>query len=196
MLEKTKKIIIRTVTPEDAEALLAIYAPYVENTAITFEYNIPSEKEFKRRIKHILSKYPYLAAEQNGEIVGYAYASSFHEREAYAWAAETTIYIKQNKRNNGIGKKLYEELEQLLSLQNILNVNACIAYPEIEDEYLTQNSVQFHHHLGYKIAGEFHKCGFKFNRWYNIIWMEKHLGTHTINPLPVTKFKSFSPKLK
>lgn len=182
------EIIIRTATLEDAKDLLEIYTPYVKNTAITFEYEVPSEEEFKKRIEYILEKYPYLVAENKGEIVGYAYASSFHSRAAYQWGAETSIYVKENQRNLGVGKSLYQELERILKLQNILNLNACIAYPETEDEHLTKNSVQFHQHLGYELVGEFHKCGYKFNRWYNMVWMEKHIGDHLENPMPIIPF--------
>lgn len=182
------EIIIRIATLEDAKDLLEIYAPYVKNTAITFEYEVPSEEEFKKRIEYILEKYPYLVAENKGEIVGYAYASSFHSRAAYQWGAETSIYVKENQRNLGVGKSLYQELERILKLQNILNLNACIAYPETEDEHLTKNSVQFHQHLGYELVGEFHKCGYKFNRWYNMVWMEKHIGDHLENPMPIIPF--------
>ena len=187
--------LIRTATVADVPALLEIYAPYVMNTAITFEYEVPTEEEFRRRVEHVLSKYPYLVAERRGEIVGYAYASTFHTRPAYGWAVETSIYIRQDKKRLGIGKELYEELERLLRLQNILNLNACIAYPEIEDEYLTKNSVQFHQHLGYERIGEFHKCGFKFNRWYNMVWMEKHIGGHSDNPLPVKSYGEIMGRL-
>ncbi len=184
-----KETIIRIATIEDAKALLEIYAPYVKNTAITFEYEVPSEDEFKKRIENTLNKYPYLVAENQGEIVGYAYASAFHSRAAYQWDVETSIYIKQDQRNSGVGKALYLELERLLKLQNILNLNACIAYPETEDEYLTKNSVEFHEHLGYQMVGEFHKCGYKFDRWYNMVWMEKHIGEHLEKPLSVISFK-------
>ena len=184
-----KETIFRIATIEDAKALLEIYAPYVKNTAITFEYEVPSEDEFKKRIENTLNKYPYLVAENQGEIVGYAYASAFHSRAAYQWDVETSIYIKQDQRNSGVGKALYLELERLLKLQNILNLNACIAYPETEDEYLTKNSVEFHEHLGYQMVGEFHKCGYKFDRWYNMVWMEKHIGEHLEKPLSVISFK-------
>lgn len=184
-----ESVVIRTARLEDAQALLDIYAPYVMNTAITFEYDVPTIEEFCSRIEKTLSKYPYLVAEMNGEIVGYAYASAFHERPACDWAVEVSIYVRQDKKKLGIGKALYAELERLLKLQNVLNVNASIAYSEVEDEYLTKNSVEFHKHLGYKMVGEFHKCGFKFQRWYSLVWMEKHLGEHTENPKPVRCFK-------
>lgn len=189
-------VFIRIATAEDASALLQIYAPYVKNTAITFEYNVPSEDEFRKRIECILSRYPYLVAEIDGEIVGYAYATAFHERPAYGWGVETSIYVKQDMKKRGIGKALYMELERLLALQNILNLNACIAYPETEDEYLTKNSVSFHQHLGYRLVGEFYKCGFKFNRWYNVVWMEKHIGVHSDNPLKVKSFNEIKQEGK
>lgn len=173
---------IRIAVKEDAYKLLEIYRPYVERTAITFEYDVPSVREFEERIMHILEKYPYLVAERNGEIVGYAYAGSFHSRAAYGWAVETTVYVRQDQKKTGIGKKLYDALEKVLAAQNILNLNACIAYPEKKDAYLTKNSVQFHEHLGYRFVGEFQKCGYKFGHWYNMVWMEKHIGEHPDNP--------------
>lgn len=173
---------IRIAVKEDAYKLLEIYKPYVERTAITFEYDVPSVQEFEERIMHILEKYPYLVAERNGEIVGYAYAGSFHSRAAYGWAVETTVYVRQDQKKTGIGKKLYDALEKVLAAQNILNLNACIAYPVKKDAYLTKNSVQFHEHLGYRFVGEFQKCGYKFGHWYNMVWMEKHIGEHPDNP--------------
>ncbi len=184
-MEKNK---IRVATKQDAKSLVEIYAPYVEKTAITFEYTVPTVEEFEERIERVLEKYPYLVAERDGEIVGYAYASAFHERPAYDWAIETTVYVKQGKKKMGIGRELYEALEKVLFEQNILNLNACVAYPQVEDEYLTQNSIQFHEHLGYRFVGEFYQCGYKFGRWYNMVWMEKHISEHKENPLAVKKF--------
>ena len=128
------KIRIRPAKPEDAEKLLAIYAPYVEQTAITFEYEVPTVEEFRERIHNTLKKYPYLVAEQGGEPVGYAYVGPFHDRPAYDWAVETSIYVDQNKKRMGIGKKLHEALEEELRNRGFLNMNACIAYPAQEDE--------------------------------------------------------------
>lgn len=169
---------IRIATIKDAEKLLEIYAPYVEQTAITFEYDVPSIEEFANRIGKVLRKYPYLVAEQEGKLLGYAYVGSFYEREAYNWAVETSIYVAQEEKQKGIGGKLHTALENILNEQGILNMNACIAYPQEEDEHLTRNSVDFHAHLGYRFVGEFQKCGYKFGRWYNMVWMEKHIGEH------------------
>lgn len=191
----SKDIVIRTATLEDAREILDIYAPYVEKTVITFEYEVPSLEEFQMRMKHILKKHPYIVAEKDGEILGYAYTGSFVGRAAYDWAVETTIYVKENKKKMGLGKMLYKALEDISRAQNILNMNACIGYPETEDEYLTKNSAEFHGHLGYRMAGEFRQCGYKFGRWYNMVWMEKMIGEHTDNPLPVIAFPDLKPEV-
>ena len=192
MTEKMNDVIIRIASVADAPEIREIYAPYVEKTAITFEYKVPSIEEFKGRIRTTLQKYPYIVAEENEEIVGYAYAGPFIGRAAYDWSVETTIYVKENKKRMGLGKKLYAVLEQILKAQNILNLNACIGYPENEDEHLTKNSAQFHEHCGYTFVGEFHKCGYKFGTWYNMVWMEKIIGTHSANPAPVVWFPNLN----
>ncbi|MGN0365631.1 MAG: GNAT family N-acetyltransferase [Suilimivivens sp.] len=179
---------IRIATKQDAAKLLEIYAPYVEKTAITFEYTVPTVQEFENRITRTLEKYPYIVAERNGEIAGYAYAGAFKERAAYDWAVETTVYVRNDQRKTGIGRALYEALEKILSTQNILNLNACIAYTDVEDPYLSNDSVQFHEHLGYRIVGEFYQCGYKFGRWYHMVWMEKHIGVHKKHPATVKTF--------
>lgn len=190
------EIIIREAGEKDAEALLEIYAPYVKNTAITFEYEVPSVEEFAERIRHTRERYPYLAAEIDRKIVGYAYVSPFHDRKAYDWAVETSIYVERNRKGLGIGRKLYDVLEQVLAHQNILNLNACIAYPDPEDEYLTRDSVRFHEHLGYRLVGEFYQCGYKFHRWYNMVWMEKHIGSHQENQPEVIPFRKLPADVK
>lgn len=183
---------IQIARPDDAEALLEIYAPYVTDTAITFEYSVPSVDEFRERIRCTLEKYPYLAARRAGKIVGYAYAGPLNKRAAYDWAVETSLYVRQDCKKQGIGKELYLALEQALALQHIINLNACIACPETEDEYLTKNSIRFHEHLGYRFVGEFHRCGYKFSRWYNMVWMEKLIGDHEPEPAPVIPFPELS----
>ena len=178
---------IRSAAPEDAEALLAIYAPYVTDTAVTFEYETPTEAEFARRIETILEAYPYLVLEDGRSILGYAYAGPFKARAAYAWAVETTIYLRPDARGRGYGRILYTALEDELRRRRFLNAYACIAFIDREDEYLTKDSPRFHAALGYRECGLFRKCGYKFGRWYDMIWMEKHLGGHDADPAPVLK---------
>lgn len=187
---------IRAVTPEDAPALLKIYAPYVTDTAITFEYEVPGAEEFADRIRRVLERYPYLAAEEDGAILGYAYAGPFHPRRAYDWAVETSIYVDRSLRRRGVGRVLYDALEKALAAQNILNLNACIAWPAAEDPYLTRDSEAFHRRLGYRLVGTFHQCGYKFGRWYDMIWMEKHIGPHVANRPEVRPFSRVREELR
>jgi len=186
---------VRIINADDIPEMLKIYAPYVMNTAVTFEYEVPSLEEFTVRMEKILEKYPVLVAECEGEIWGYAYASAFHSRAAYAWAVETSIYVKAEYRKHGVGRLLYEALESILRNQNIVNLNACIAYPAEEDAYLTKDSVRFHEKMGYRMVGEFRQCGYKFNRWYNMVWMEKHIGEHLKEQPPVKDIKEIRKKL-
>ncbi|MDO4566542.1 MAG: GNAT family N-acetyltransferase [Oscillospiraceae bacterium] len=186
---ETKKPYIRLATPDDAESLLSIYAPYVRNTAVSFEYEVPSFAEFRGRIERTLSKHPYLVAAIEREILGYAYTSDFVGRAAYGWSAETTIYLKEDKKRQGLGRLLYEALESISRARGLTNLYACVGFPETEDEYLTLNSVRFHRRMGYTLVGEFHGCGRKFGRWYGMVWMEKIIGGHSADtppPLPLT----------
>ncbi len=169
---------IRTAILEDAPRLVEIYSYYVEKTAISFEYEVPSVEKFQMRMMRTQKHYPYLVAEIGGKIVGYAYASNFIGREAYKFSAELTIYLDKNFCHQGIGKKLYAELEKILHEMGIKNLYVCIGYPEVEDEYLNFNSVNFHQHMGFKICGKFQNCGYKFNRWYSMVYSEKIIGDY------------------
>ena len=120
--------------------------------------------------------------------MGYAYAGPFKERAAYDWAVESTVYVRRDCRRSGMGRLLYGELERALREQNILNVNACIACVDGADPYLANDSVYFHERMGYRLVGRFVKCGYKFNRWYDMVWMEKHIGVHRENQPAVRPF--------
>lgn len=136
-------ITVRSATLGDAERILEIYDYYVKNTAITFEYTTPTLEEFRGRMEKIMQKYPYLVAEKDGVIAGYAYAGAFVGRAAYDWSCETSIYLDKNARKCGIGKTLYTALEKELKEMGILNMYACIGYPAEEDEYLTKKQRRF-----------------------------------------------------
>lgn len=169
------KINIRAATVDDAPALLKIYSPYVTDTAISFECTVPTVEEFQSRIACTLKNFPYLVAELDGQIIGYTYAKAFVGREAYKFSAELTIYLNKNFRGRGVGRKLYGELEKILAQRGTTNLYACVAYPEVEDEFLTRASVKFHERLGFKICGKFTDCGEKFSRRYSMVWLEKIL---------------------
>ena len=187
----------RIATPDDAPALLAIYAPYVERTAISFEYDVPSLEEFRRRIADFSRNYPYLVAEDaSGHALGYAYTHTFIAREAYDHCAESTIYLALDARHQGLGKRLYRALEELSLVQNIYNLYACIGEPQGEgDEYLTDNSIRFHEYLGFRRIGVFTRSGYKFGRWYDMSWAEKLLCDPPETPAPVIPFPQLDKAL-
>ena len=173
---------IRSATLADAQALLAIYTPYIENTAISLELTPPTLEEFHSRMEARIGTYPYLVLEENGEIFGYAYAGRFHARAAYDLSAEATIYLRTDARGKGYGKALYAALETELKARNVQNLYACIAYADPEDEHLSNDSYRFHTAMGYTEVGHFHKCAYKFSRWFDMVWMEKFLGEHEAKP--------------
>ena len=176
-------MLIRSALLSDAPALAAIYAPYVERTAITFEYEPPSVQAFEKRMEAIMARYPYLVLEDDeGTALGYAYAGAFKTRAAYDWAVETSVYLRMDARGKGYGKALYAALEEALIRRGFLNAYACVTCPEKDDEYVTRASVRFHERMGYRLCGTFRRCGYKFGRWYDMVWMEKWLGDHKNNP--------------
>lgn len=170
---------LRIVTPDDAAHLLEIYAPYVRETAITFEYDVPTLEDFRARIASTLEKYPYIVAEQGGKVCGYAYVGPFKTRAAYDHAIETSVYVDRTLTHLGVGTLLYNALENVLLAQNVFSLNACIALPICEDDpFLTNGSVLFHEKRGYSVVGHFAGCAYKFNRWYDMVWMQKLQGAH------------------
>ena len=179
---------IRLATPADAEALLQIYGYYVENTAISFEYTTPTVEDFQIRISKTLSAYPYFGATEEDQIVGYAYAGPFRTRAAYKHWAEVSIYIDRTHRGKGIGKALYAALEETLAQQNIYTLCACIASTDREDAHLTDSSVKFHAHMGYRVSGKHTDCGYKFDKWYSILLMEKPIREKALHPDPFIPF--------
>lgn len=169
-------ITIRKAKLEDAKRLVEIYDYYVRETAISFEYETPSVEEFTDRMRKIMESYPYLVVECDGRIEGYSYAYKLKDRAAYDHSCETTIYMDKDAKRNGMGRMLYEKLEDELKKIGVTNLYACIGYPIVEDEHLTKNSVEFHDHMGYRMVGEFRRCGYKFDTYYSMVWMEKILN--------------------
>ena len=152
---------------------------------MSFEYAAPTLLQFRERMERIQARYPWLVAEEDGRVVGYAYAGPFKGRKAYDWSCEVTIYLDRQARGRGLGRALYGALEAALRDMGVLNLYACIAVPEAGDEYLTLDSPRFHARLGYAEVGRFRRCASKFGRWYDMIWMGKTLGPHDPDPAPV-----------
>ena len=167
--------VIRDARPDDAERLVQIYAHYVLNTAVSFEYDVPTIDEFRKRIEKTSAKYPYLVCVKDDVIVGYAYAESYSSREAYAWTVTTSIYVDKDCRRQRIGSRLYEALRKRLKERGIVNLLAGIAYCDTEDEYLTHDSFIFHKKEGYNEVAHMDKIGKKFDRWYDLVWMQKKI---------------------
>ncbi len=168
-------MMIRNVRLEDAPRLVEIYSYYVLNTAVSFEYDVPSVEDFVSRIKSITEKFPYLVCEVDGRIVGYAYASAYSLRQAYSWTAATSIYLDKDYRRRGIGSMLYDALEEKLKKQGIVNLLAGAAFCEKEDEYLTHDSKEYHISRGYSQVAHMKSIGKKFDRWYDLLWFQKNL---------------------
>ena len=182
-------IVIRDAAMTDAARIREIYDYYVQHTAISFEYATPTQAEMEARMRRTMVRYPYLVAERDGVVQGYAYAGAFHPRAAYDWCCELTVYVARDTRRCGMGRRLYEALEQALREMGVCNLYACIACPEQEDEYLTRSSMEFHEHLGFRQAGLFRECGYKFGRWYHMVWMEKLIGAHRAAQPPVRPYR-------
>lgn len=162
-------MIIRKATLQDAPAILQIYAPYVLHETATFEYEVPTLQDFQTRMTTIMEDYPYFVCCVDDHIIGYCYASKHHARAAYQWNVELSIYIDHASRHAGIGKILYQILLDTLSLQNVVNAYACITYPN-------HASIAMHEKLGFHKIAHFANTGYKFQRWLDVVWLEKKLN--------------------
>ena len=147
----------------DIFPMLAIYAPYVRDTAITFEYEVPTAAEFGARLHHVLPEYPWLVCRTPGQVLGYAYAHRHMERAAYGWNVECSVYVLGSARGRGVGRALYGALLELLRLQGVVNAYGCIAVPNEASESL-------HRATGFSLLGHFPASGWKQGRWHDIVW--------------------------
>ena len=166
---------IRQATVQDVPRILEIYAPYVQNTAISFEYAVPTPEAFTQRFLGITAQFPWLVWEEKGVILGYAYGSAPFERAAFQWSAEASIYLCPEACGKGIGRKLYGALEQLLQEQGYKKVYAIITTAN-------EPSIAFHKAVGYRHTATMPDCGYKLGSWYGIVWMEKELNTWDTPP--------------
>ena len=170
---------IRTATLADAPAILAVYAPFVEHTDVSFEISVPSVEEYEARIRQKLEHSTFLvvADEASSRVVGFAYNGSFRERPAYDWASEISIYLAPEHQGCGLGSVLLDALEELMRAQGVIMSEACITSSN-------EGSVAFHAKHGYAVCGEHHACGYKLGRWLDVTWMEKQLAELPARPAP------------
>lgn len=155
--------LIRIATPEDAAAILAIYAPYIEKTSFTFETGVPSAGEFADRIRSYLLNWPWLVCETDGVLAGYAYATRYRERTAYQWCTESSVYVHDDFQRLGIARALYTALFEILKKQGFRNVYAVINLPN-------EKSVAFHESCGFEYFATYEKVGYKLGQWKNVGW--------------------------
>lgn len=174
---------LRLATLDDCDAILEIYRPYVEDTAITFELGTPTHDEFSARMRNIMDFFPYLVAERDGEVIGYAYAHFLHERAAYRFNAELSVYLKQGCTGDGVGSKLYSALIELLRAQGFCKLYAIVTMPNAASDAL-------HRKFGFKPLIRFANQGFKLGEWHDVEWYELVLRQANGSPAELKPFRS------
>lgn len=180
-------MLIRLAQPSDAAGILAIYAPYIRNTSLTFELGVPAEKEFVERIQSYLAHWPWLVCEIDGQIAGYAYGSKYRERLGYQWCVECSVYVHDAFLRQGVGKALYTPLFQLLKEQGYRNVYAVINLPN-------ERSVRFHEECGFVWFATYKKVGYKLGQWKDVGWWQLVINDYTDEPASPIPFSLLDKK--
>ena len=160
---------IRPATEKDIPAMLAIYGPYVNHTTYSFEYDVPCTRTFTQRFHDHIAQFPWLVWEEEGMVLGYAYAGAPFERAAYRWVAETSIYLAPEAQGRGVGRALYTRLEELLQAQGYRCLYAIITAENT-------GSLEFHRKLGFADMAVFPDCGYKMGRWLSVAWLRKEIA--------------------
>jgi L-amino acid N-acyltransferase YncA len=168
---------IRLARIEDCPEILGIYGYFVENTAVTFEYEVPTLGEMEGRMKNILLKYPYLVSVEAEKVIGFAYAADFRHRAAYQWSCECTVYIAPEHQGKGTGRLLYQRLLDMLRLQGYFNVFAGVAIPN-------ERSIRLHQQCSFEEIGEYRNIGYKRGVWHTTRWFQLVLREHSVDPAP------------
>lgn len=180
--------IFRFAAPDDARAVLGIYAPFIESTAVTLEETVPSVRDFAARIERILSRHPYLVYAVDGAVLGYAYADIHGERAGYRYNVVVSVYLAPGARGRGIGRRLYARLFAILAAQGFLNAYAVITLPN-------DRSVGLHEAMGFRRIGVFPKAGHKLGEWVDVVWLGRDLGPKPANPGAVATVAELPPAL-
>jgi L-amino acid N-acyltransferase YncA len=168
--------VIRLATTEDAAAIASIYAPYCEASAVSFETVAPSADEMQKRIRTVSAERPWLTLE-DGDVIGYAYASPHHERAAYQWSVSTAIYVSRTRQRRGVGRALYATLFEVLRELGYFKATAGITLPN-------PASVGLHEAFGFTRVGVYRQIGHKLGAWHDVAWFEAELQPVTKNPVP------------
>jgi phosphinothricin acetyltransferase len=181
-------MIIRLANEQDAEGILAIYSPYITQTSFTFESEVPSVKDFQERITSYLSNWPWLVAEVDGKIAGYAYGSKYRERVGYQWCAECSVYMHDDYQGKGIARILYTTLFKILKEQGYRNVYAVINTPN-------DRSVQFHESCGFKWFADYEQVGYKLGKWKTVGWWRLILNDFSDEPAAPVRLEDLDKKI-
>lgn len=178
-------MVLRFVRSSDAARILEIYAPYITDSAVSFETELPSEAEFSRRIESIAAEYPFVVCEDGGHVIGYAYAHRLFERAAYQWAAELSVYVDVAHQRKGIAGTMYRFIFEVLKLQNVHTVYAVVTADNTA-------SLNMHEELGFRPIGTFCKSGYKHGKWHDVVWLDKRLLSYD-NPEPLLSIEQVDP---
>lgn len=178
---------IRIATSDDGEGVLAIYAPIVRDTCISFELVPPTIAQMQERIASTLATLPWLVAEEEKEVVGYAYASRYRERAAYQWAVEVSAYVREDKRRGGVARLLYVAMLDILRKLSYRTALAGIALPN-------EASIAFHESVGFEPAGVYRNVGYKMGKWHDVGWWQLALGEYVNNPSPPYAMRDYLRK--
>lgn len=170
-------MLIRLATPLDGPALAAIYRPSVVERVTSFELDPPDGAEMAHRVERCLARTPWLVAEREGVVVGYAYAGLHRERPAYQWSVETSAYVRDDAHRSGVARALYGSLFALLALQGFRNAYAGITLPNAASE-------GFHLAFGFTPVGVYHGVGYKFGAWHDVLWLERAILPRITEPQP------------
>ena len=173
-------IVIRSANQQDTEKMLEIYAPYILNSTVSFETEVPTREEFQHRVSHYQEKLPCLVCYIDNKLAGYAYAADHRLRQAYEVTKELSVYVHIDFRQCGVATALYTSLMEILKAQGVSNVLAGITLPN-------SVSVSFHESMGFKPVGVYHNVGYKFGRYQDTGWWELMLGANNNNPLELVK---------
>lgn len=174
---------LRTATPDDAEAIAAIYAPIVANTTISFEFEPPTAADMRARLERTLAHLPWLVSlDEAGAVNGYVYAAKHRERAAYQWAVDTSAYVREDSRGQGIAKRLYLALFDALVDLGYFQVFAGIALPN-------EASMRLHESVGFESLGVYRQVGYKFGAWHDVGWWQKTLQTPVREPAAPRAFR-------
>ena len=176
---------IRLVKASDSKEILEIYTPYIKDTAISFETEIPTSIEFSNRIEVISKQYPFLVYEIDNKVIGYAYASKHRERAAYLYNVDVSIYFLPEYHGTGKAYSLYDCLFNILNKLEYRNAYAAVTEPNIK-------SKKFHQKFDFKLIGTHHKTGYKFGKWHDVTWLEKTINEHTENPKKILSINEIS----